>query len=130
MTRRDAATIAQQQAAILKQVTKGPKFHNRKTTVDNLVFDSAKEARRYQELKLLQQAGKIRGLRLQESFDLRVNGVHIAKYRCDFSYFDRDPNVFAWTYEDVKGGQATVTQLYAVKRKLMLAVHGIRIKET
>lgn len=46
------------------------KFHAVKTTVDGLHFDSKKEARRYQELRLLQMAGEIGTLDVQPKFDL------------------------------------------------------------
>lgn len=38
------------------------KYHNRKTVIDGITFDSAKEARRYMELKLLERAGEISNL--------------------------------------------------------------------
>ena len=34
----------------------GNKYRNKKTTVDGVTFDSAKEARRYQELRLMTRA--------------------------------------------------------------------------
>lgn len=46
------------------------KYGNRKTVVNGIEFDSRKEAVRYQELRLLERAGKISGLRLQEKFVL------------------------------------------------------------
>ena len=39
--------------------SKPSKYRNVKTVVDNLTFDSQKEANRYVELKLLQAAGEI-----------------------------------------------------------------------
>lgn len=37
------------------------KYNNRKIEVDGMVFDSKKEASRYEELLLLQKAGAISG---------------------------------------------------------------------
>ena len=84
------------------------KYHSRKTAVDGIVFDSAKEARRYVELKLLERAGKIRDLKLQPEFVLqpgfRKNGKTYRQiaYKADF-------------IEDVKGLK---TPVYCLKRKL------------
>ena len=41
-----------------------------RTTVDGVTFASKAEARRYAELKLLEQAGEIKGLELQPKFDI------------------------------------------------------------
>lgn len=46
------------------------KYGARKTVVDGITFDSKREAERYSELKLLERAGKIEGLRRQVSFEL------------------------------------------------------------
>lgn len=95
------------------------KYHNRKTVVDGITFDSAAEAGRYTELKLLERAGKIKDLRLQPKFELipafQKNGKKYRKttYIADFSYFDNESmkNVV----EDVKGVK---TQVFALKKKL------------
>lgn len=98
------------------------KYKNRKTVVNGITFDSAKEARRYSELVLLEKAGVINTLKLQPSFKIVVNGVKICTYRADFSYTEDG----RFVVEDVKG---FITQVYSMKRKLMLATHGIEIKE-
>ena len=46
------------------------KYGNTKASVDGIVFDSIREARRYKDLKLLQASGKISDLRLQVAFEL------------------------------------------------------------
>lgn len=46
------------------------KYHSRKAVVDGIVFDSGREACRYQQLKLLEKANKITGLALQVKFEL------------------------------------------------------------
>lgn len=98
------------------------KYHNVPTVVDNLRFDSHREAARYQELKLLQQAGKISGLATQPRFDLWYAAVRLCEYRGDFSYQQEGKTVV----EDVKGMR---TAVYRLKKKLMLALRGIEIKE-
>ena len=44
------------------------KYGAKKATVDGIVFDSRKEARRYSELKILEKAGEIENLRRQVKF--------------------------------------------------------------
>lgn len=47
-----------------KNYNRPNKYNNRKTTVDGIKFDSIREAERYQELKLLEEAGEISHLEL------------------------------------------------------------------
>lgn len=47
-----------------------PKYHNRKTVLDGLTFDSAAEAARWRELTLLEKAGHIRDLQRQVPIEL------------------------------------------------------------
>lgn len=68
------------------------KYKNQKTQIDMYVFDSAAEARRYKELKLLERAGEISNLELQPRFLLqdsfKKNGKTYRKieYIADFKY--------------------------------------------
>ena len=107
------------------------KFQNRKTTVDGITFDSAKEANRYAELRLLQRAGKIFELQRQVPFVLipkqERNGKVVERavvYKADFVYREGDEEIV----EDVKS-PATRTKEYIIKRKLLLWQYGIRIRE-
>ena len=103
------------------------KYNNRKVCIDGVVFDSKREAARYRELKLLERAGEIAELRLQVPFTLlpKQPGEQAVKYIADFSYLDKRQD-WAQVVEDTKGVK---TPLYVVKRKLMLQVYGIKIKE-
>jgi hypothetical protein len=94
-----------------------------RTTVGNMTFDSKKEAKRYGELCLLESAGKIKCLTCQPEYRLVVNGINVCSYRADFKYLHGGSE---WIVEDVKGVR---TPAYLIKRKLMLAVHGITIRE-
>jgi hypothetical protein len=106
------------------------KFGNRKTEVDGITFDSVKEARRWKELRLLQQSGEIEGLERQVPFILipkqkDEKGKVIereCKYVADFVYQENGKQIV----EDTKGVK---TKDYIIKRKLMLEKHGIRIRE-
>src|SRR5579859_5392531 len=99
------------------------KYHNKKTTIDNIRFDSAKEAKRYEQLKLLQAAGEIRNLELQPRYDLVVNRQKIGFYKADFRYHDMNGEKII---EDVKGVR---TPVYRLKKKLVKAIYGIDIIE-
>jgi hypothetical protein len=125
------------------------KYGNRKTIVDGIEFDSAKEARRYSELKLLQRAGVIEGLELQKEFELipaqyetfprygktgkrLQDGKRCVEksctYKADFAYMQNGQQVV----EDVKGYRDPASAAYAkfvIKRKLLLWRYGISIKE-
>lgn len=99
------------------------KFHNVRTEVDGLTFDSKREARRWGELRILERAGKISGLARQIPYALTVNGQKVCTYRSDFEYVENGQLVV----EDSKGHR---TPEYRLKKKLMQAVHGISIRET
>ena len=110
-------------------VRKLGKYKNRKLTIDGEVFDSQKEARRYRDLALLQRTGQISDLKRQVRYELiptqRIGGKVVEKscvYIADFVYTENGETVV----EDTKGFR---TKDYIIKRKLMLHVHGIRIKE-
>ena len=92
---------------------------------DGQVFDSQKEYNRWCELRLLERFGKISDLRRQVSYELipKQAGERACKYVADFVYQKDGKTVV----EDAKGCR---TDAYKIKRKLMLWVHNIRIKET
>ena len=91
-------------------------------------FQSEWEREVWYERVLQERAGEIRNLRLQVPFRLDVNGVRICKYVADFTYEERERGG-KWTgvVEDAKGKP---TAEYRMKRRLMLACHGIKIRET
>lgn len=105
-------------------------------------YDSLKEARRAKILKLMEKQGLISDLKEQVKFELipsqrgMVNGITKGKrvikegvveqpisYYADFTYTENGEQVV----EDVKGFR---TEVYRIKKKLMLYIHGIRIKES
>ena len=121
------------------------KFHNIKTTtIDGTVFDSRREARRWEALRIREQLGEITELKRQVPYELipaqyetyerysktgkrlkdgerRVerNVVYVA----DFVY---TTNTGQTVVEDTKGVR---TKDYVIKRKLMYAIYGIKITE-
>lgn len=92
------------------------------TYVGDIRFDSKAEAKRWAELLLLQKGGYIRALERQVPYALDVNGVHVCNYIADFRYREGAELVC----EDVKGHR---TREYILKNKLMLACHGVKIRE-
>jgi hypothetical protein len=102
----------------------GSKYKNIITEVDGISFHSRKEANRYLELKMLLRSGYISELKLQPSFELRVNGVKVCTYVADFRYLDQQGREVV---EDTKGMK---TPIYRIKNKLMIACYGLRILET
>ena len=114
------------------------KFNAQRVTVDNIRFDSKKEAKRYGELKLLEKAGQIHDLRVQPRFSLDVGTTYAAKigeYRGDFQYCECESacNGGRCTFsllrvEDVKS-PPTRTALYRWKVKHLKAQYGIEVKE-
>lgn len=101
------------------------------TIVDGIKFHSKKEAKRYQELHLLEKEGEIRDLELQVRIYLEgKNGPILTEkgrkmsYVADFRYFDVRLN--AWVIEDVKGWK---TDVYKIK-KAILAAQNVEIFET
>ena len=80
------------------------KYGNRKVVVDGMTFDSAKEANRYSDLKLLQKSGDIAELETQPFWDIAINGMKICRYRADFRYLEDGERVV----EDVKTDQIIV----------------------
>jgi hypothetical protein len=105
------------------------KYHSRKITVDGEVFDSQKEYKRFCLLSLLERAGEITNLQRQVKYELipsqRIDGKVVERpctYIADFVYQQDGKTVV----EDTKGFR---TKDYIIKRKLMLWVRGIRIRE-
>lgn len=95
-------------------------------TVDNVTFASLKEAKRYQDLKLLLSCGRITELKLQQRFDLMVNGQKVGAYVADFVYRRSGQDYSGLIVEDAKGYK---TDVYRLKKKLMQAIYGIEIQE-
>lgn len=121
------------------------KYSNKKSIFNGMTFDSKKELRRYKELLLLKEAGKIQNLQTQVKFvliptqreassEVYKKGPNVGKlkpgkviekecaYIADFVYSENGKMIV----EDTKGVK---TKEYIIKRKLMLYNYGIRVKE-
>ena len=104
--------------------TRNGKYNAHKVELDGYRFDSRAEARRYQDLKLMEKAGEIAGLEFQPKYPGLVNGKHICDYYADFRYFDYAAG--GYIVEDVKGVR---TDVFILKKKLVEAIYGIKIRE-
>lgn len=95
------------------------KYRAIKTKVNNIVFDSKLEAKRYTELLMMERSGRIEKLELQPSFLLqpsfKKNGKTYRKieYVADFKYYD--PVKEKIVIEDTKGIE---TDVFKIKRKM------------
>lgn len=104
------------------------KYHNKKTVVDGQIFDSKKEAQRWRELQILEACGIIEGLKRQTEYLLLPSQKGVTrterpvKYVADFEYIQNGDKVV----EDAKGLR---TRDYVLKRKLMMYIHGIEVRE-
>lgn len=109
------------------------KYHSRKTNAHGIMFDSKREAQRFEELLLMERAGKISNLQRQVKYELipsqwdTVNGKRrcverACNYVADFVYQQNGRTVV----EDTKGMK---TPEYVIKRKLMLFRLHIKVRE-
>ncbi|EBA18381.1 hypothetical protein RSK20926_11699 [Roseobacter sp. SK209-2-6] len=101
----------------------------RTTTADGITHDSKTEAERWEELKLLQQAGEICGLRRQVKIVLQGrdgpimtdSGNQERTWKADFVYVDNALGITV--IEDRKGHETDVFKL----KKAILAAQGMEI---
>ena len=119
--------------SLKRPILKGRKYRNQKVVIDGITFDSKREAGRYQELKALAARNLIEDLRHQVPFEL-APGVRFSdekrakpalRYVADFAY-KLDGRLIV---EDVKSSITAKAAAYRIKRHLMLAVHGIEVRE-
>ena len=101
------------------------KYHNEKTKVGNITFDSKHEADRYFSLRLLERAGQIKNLQRQVKYEIVPKSEYgrALYYVADFVY-EENGNT---TVEDAKGVR---TDVYRLKKRLLAERYGIIIKET
>ena len=105
------------------------KYNNQKIRAGGEVFDSKREYNRWCELRLLERSGIICNLQRQVKFRLidsqktPERTERPCDYIADFVYYENGRRVV----EDCKGMR---TDVYKIKRKLMLEKYNISIKET
>lgn len=111
------------------------KYRSVREVVEGKSFDSKAEARRFRELRLLERAGQITGLKLQQAFPLCCGGKPVlirsegypngraARYVADFVY--DDARTGQRVVEDVKGFDVPISRL---KRALVEAEYGVVVR--
>lgn len=118
------------------------KYNARKATRGGIVFSSKKELKRWQELEEMEKAGEITNLQRQIKFKLlpaqysKTELTKNGRFKCierectyiaDFVYKDKQGNIHV---EDAKGcKKGGAYNIFVIKRKLMLYMHGIRVEE-
>lgn len=121
------------------------KYNAKKVEIDGIKFDSVKESRRFLELKAMEEAEVISDLKRQVKYVLipaqrepdtvgkrggKIKGKLLERecsYVADFVYNDVQGNTVVEDVKGYRGGGAY--EIFKIKRKLMLYVHGIKIIE-
>lgn len=107
---------------------KQSKYKNKKVIYNGIKFDSQKERNYYIKLKLLEDAGKIKDLKLQVKFELQPKfksgnkNIQAISYIADFTYLDEENKLHII---DTKGVR---TDVYKIKKKMM-QYKGLEIEE-
>lgn len=109
-------------ATALTRLNRRSKYGAETTIVEGRGFHSKREAARYQELRLLEQAGAITELVCQVRFRLTAHGKSICSFVADFVYYEGGQMVI----EDAKGYR---TPTYRLKKKLFEAEYRRPIRE-
>lgn len=121
----DRLSLEQLRAEWAATRTPKHKYGAKPCDVDGHHFDSRREARRYRQLRLLEQAGQIRDLELQPRYVIHaLGGGEACTYIADFRYVDVATGHVA--VEDAKGVR---TAVYRLKRKFVLLEYGITVRE-
>lgn len=107
---------------------KQSKYKNKKVIYNGIKFDSQKERNYYIKLKLLEDKGKIKDLKLQVKFELQPKfkscnkNIQAISYIADFTYLDEENKLHI---VDTKGVR---TDVYKIKKKMM-QYKGLEIEE-
>jgi hypothetical protein len=122
------------------QTARADKYRSREVEIDGIIFDSKKEGNIYLELKACLERGEIERFERQKRYELipaqwteaMIPGKKKPQRRCveraityvaDFVVYYPDGEVVVL---DPKGFK---TDVYRIKKKLLLMVHKIKIKE-
>lgn len=105
---------------VTENVPKPSKYRNVKVEHDGMKFDSKKELKCWQELKLREKAGEIWCLQRQPVFELKVNGKKIGKFTPDFVWYDVGGQIVA----DAKSPATRKETAYRLRKKLFEAIYA------
>ena len=122
---RDADLTTQLKQSI--KIAKANKYNAKRVQVDGIWFDSKAEAKRYNELKLMEKAGEIDQVRVHPRYKIPGPVFDTIPDICivvlDFEYFSLIDE--RYVHEDVKGKDNPLSKL---KRKLVEAFYGIKVE--
>lgn len=127
MTKAPVSTTEARKLLNLNKSRRG-KYNANGQKIDGHWFASAAEAKRYVQLKDMQQDDLIEDLVLQPSYPIVHHGKPITTYRADFRYvvLNELKRAEVVVVEDVKG---MVTDVYLIKKKLVEAQYNLKINE-
>lgn len=118
------AAILERNPQLLELAGEAPKknkYNANKIEVDGILFDSKKEAARYQELLLMERAGQIQNLRRQVWYELQEGFIGISgklvrpiRYVADADYWENGRHIV----EDTKSPATRKIKSYQIKRKM------------
>jgi hypothetical protein len=117
---------AEEFAAYNESKGKVGKYLSKRVTIDGMKFDSIKEGEYYGVEKMKLRAGEIKSFRRQVRYKIVINGIKICTYVADFVEYFHDGTI---RVIDVKSDFTRTLSLYVLKKKLMLALYGIKIIE-
>lgn len=112
------STLAQRLSAMGRR----SKYRAVPTWVDGIRFASKAEAKRYAELRLLEQTKQIRSLKCQPKYVLDIDGESFGEFRGDFEYWEQTCVGEKKICEDVKS-KPTKTPLWKLKWRLVKALY-------
>lgn len=98
------------------------KYHNIKTVVNGITFDSKREAFYYNLYRKREKAKELFNLQRQIPYVFKLDDKKIFTYKADFQYTDTDGKTHVI---DVKG---VLTPVFRLKKKLIEAQHNIEIE--
>lgn len=98
------------------------KYHNIKTVVNGITFDSKREAFYYNLYRKREKAKELFNLQRQIPYVFKLDDKKIFTYKADFQYIDTDGKTHVI---DVKG---VLTPVFRLKKKLIEAQHNIEIE--
>lgn len=111
---------------------KQSKYKNKKVVYNGIKFDSQKERNYYIKLKLLEDAGKIKDLKLQVKYELQPKfksgnkNIQDISYIADFTYLDEENKLHI---VDVKSEATKKDKVYRLKKKLFQYKYALNIEE-
>lgn len=111
---------------------KQSKYKNKKVEYNGIKFDSQKERNYYIKLKLLEDKGKIKDLKLQVKFELQPKfqfsnkNIQAISYIADFTYLDEENKLHI---VDVKSEATKKDKVYRLKKKLFQYKYALNIEE-